>query len=77
MRAYQPMKCWHYGMLGFDILPYQLSLGVTLRAFEGGLYFRLYAGPLKLLGGVYRPFACGVCGGNPCDCHYDEDRLCQ
>lgn len=53
--AFQAMKVWRHGVLGLDVLPYQLSLGVTLRYFEGGVHFRLYVGPVKFWGGVYPP----------------------
>lgn len=54
MQAYQSLHVWKYGVLGLDVLPYQLALGVSFRIFERGLYFRLYFGPFKLFGGVHK-----------------------
>jgi hypothetical protein len=38
-----------------DWLPYQVALGVSLRWFEGGPHLRIYIGPLKIIGAVFRP----------------------
>ena len=54
MIAYQAMRSWKYACLGVDVLPYQLALGASLRIFEGGVYWRIYIGPLKLHGGFNR-----------------------
>lgn len=37
-------------ILGITFFPYQLSLGVSLRYFEG-FGFRFYIGPIKIWGG--------------------------
>lgn len=40
---------------GVDLMPYQLAAGLSLRWFEGRPHLRVYAGPIKLYGGLSRP----------------------
>lgn len=40
----------HWCGLGFQIYPYQLALGISLRWWDSGPAFRVYLGPLKVWG---------------------------
>jgi len=75
LQAYQSMRVWRYGMIGFDVLPYQLSLGITIRIFEGGLYLRLYVGPFKLLGGLNKMDTAQGKQWHPCEKHGKDQTI--
>lgn len=52
-RAFLTEWLGRFGYVGVALYTYQLTLGLSLRWYEGQPHFRFYFGPLKFFAGLF------------------------